>query len=331
MQDCKLSISNAHCKCLADFTIALPLLDEIRGEAVKLKLAKKMHKIPSDRLTKLLQMLEKIMGDVLTEDGAIILPNEDEGPKDHIENKILKAIEAGCISMIVMTSPKIPKMVLLQDGIEKAIQICKELSQHVIFPAYDPTVTSTDNAVTNKLKKAADSNKKRKEPERSVFVMNLFQRTCEIISCFAELTRFESLNEIIVSNLCTLGTPAFFVDGVGGMQVECIKLLSTIFSINPQLRKSILNDLLENLHRLPSTKNKRNSFRVTETVWISNFTILILQLIQSVVKVNVQRNAEVDDEELKANDIIVDEGLVIRSYEEAQMLTAVFFNGFLAK
>lgn len=105
------------------------------------------------------------------------------------------------------------------------------------------------------------------------------------MACFAELARFHTLNETTLHNLCSLGTPVFFIDGISDIQIGGIRLLSTVFSIFPDIRRSVLQELLESMHRLPSSKNHRNCFRLSETLWISNFTVLMLQLIQSVVKV----------------------------------------------
>jgi hypothetical protein len=104
------------------------------------------------------------------------------------------------------------------------------------------------------------------------------------MACFAELARFHTLNETTLHNLCSLGTPVFFIDGISEIQIEGIRLLSTVFSTSAEMRRSVLHELLESLHRLPSSKNHRNCFRLSETLWISNFTVLMLQLIQSVVK-----------------------------------------------
>jgi hypothetical protein len=107
------------------------------------------------------------------------------------------------------------------------------------------------------------------------------------MACFSELARFHNLGETTMHNLCSLATPVFFIDGISEMQIEGIRLLSTVFSAVPDLRRSVLQELLESLHRLPSSKNPRNCFRLSEHLKISNFTVLMLQLIQSVVKVRL--------------------------------------------
>ncbi|CAD5216331.1 unnamed protein product [Bursaphelenchus xylophilus] len=318
-----------------DFTIDQNLLEEMRSEVQKLKVYRKVSKVPTDRLVKLLSLLERVIKDVLTEDGAVPIfsnmADENEAMiREIIDEKVIKSVEATCIALAVMTSPKVPKQILMEEIIEKSIQICKELNQHIVFPAFDSTAGSADTAI----KKKNDNSKRRRGMERTnPLAVKLNRRICEMVECFSELTRFENLNETILNNLCTLATPPFFVDGVNELQIESISLLSTLFSTAPSLRKSILQDLLDSLHRLPSTKNQRNSFRLAENVWISNFSVLILQMIQSVVKVPSKRKNDAIDEveEVQSNDITVEEKVLLESYQDAQTMATLFLNGFLAK
>lgn len=85
--------------------------------------------------------------------------------------------------------------------------------------------------------------------------------------------------------LCSLSTPPFFVENVPEVQVESIKLLSTIFSKCSFLRQTIFIDLLNSLYRLPTSKSQKNCYNLGNGQHISNFTALVLQIIQSVVKV----------------------------------------------
>lgn len=115
----------------------------------------------------------------------------------------------------------------------------------------------------------------------------LYKRVCEMIGNFAELTRFQTLTETTLHNLCSLGTPVFFIDGISEMQIEGTRLLTNLFHTvtESNFRRAIIQELLESLHRLPSNKNHRNCYRLSETVWISNFVVLVLNLLQSVIKV----------------------------------------------
>lgn len=96
------------------------------------------------------------------------------------------------------------------------------------------------------------------------------------------------LNDTVMIQLSSLSTPLFFVDNIPDLQFQCMKLLPIIFAKSKFLRKNILMDLLNSLHRLPSNRNNKNSYRLgtlNNTEFISNFSALVLLLIQSTVKV----------------------------------------------
>ncbi|CAD5212245.1 unnamed protein product [Bursaphelenchus okinawaensis] len=318
-----------------EFTIDKALLEDMRAEAQKLKVYRKVNKVPMDRLVKLLSILERIVKDVLSEDGAVVIfanmADENEPlVREIIDEKVAKSAEAACLALTVMTAPKVPKQLLMEDVIDKSIQVCKELNQHVVFPAFDSTAGTVDNGI----KRKAEVNRKKRTMERTnPFAVKLNRRICEMLECYTELTRFENLNETTLTNLCTLATAPFFIDGVNELQIESISLLSSLFSLAPSLRKSILQDILDSLHRLPPTKYQQNSFKLSENVWISNFTVLMLQLIQSVVKVPSKRKTDTIDEsdDIQSNDITVEQKVLIESYQEAQTMATIFLNGFLAK
>lgn len=61
-------------------------------------------------------------------------------------------------------------------------------------------------------------------------------------------------------------------------------LLFCYSNINFKFHRNV-KDLLSSVHRLPPTKTSGNSYRMTADEWISNMTVLIMQLVQSVVKV----------------------------------------------
>ena len=87
-----------------------------------------------------------------------------------------------------------------------------------------------------------------------------------------------------LSSLCT---PPFFIENVPEVQMQAIKLLPIIFAKCAPLRKTLLYDLLNSLHRLSPQRNMRNSYRISATESIGNFTVLILQLVQATVQVFV--------------------------------------------
>ncbi|VDO61860.1 unnamed protein product [Onchocerca flexuosa] len=110
--------------------------------------------------------------------------------------------------------------------------------------------------------------------------------------------------------------------------MQSIKLLSAIFSRYENFRKSIIQDLLSSVHRLPPTKTSKNSYRMTSDEWISNMTVLIMQLVQSVVKIPRRRRSE---ESFDVEEATVDDTIVKDSVVECQKMASLFLSGFLAK
>uniref|UniRef100_A0A0N4V606 Nipped-B protein n=1 Tax=Enterobius vermicularis TaxID=51028 RepID=A0A0N4V606_ENTVE len=293
-------------------------------------------KVNSDRLVKLLTILEKNIRDVITVDGAQpLVPFFDEGDEDEsdvtyrelVDDRILRALDASCTAMVIMTSPKMPKQVLIEDTIERSIQLCKQFLISIIYSASDAVSKSP-----TKSKKFED--KKRKKLwnfARSHTVERVYARVTELVGLFGELVRSESLTDTALLQLCSIATGPFFVDNVSELQTQAITLLSAIFSRYTEFRKGILQDLLNSLHRLPPVRNNRNSYRLSATDFISNFTVLMMQLVQCTVKIPKRRRSE----ETQTGSVDETEGnpdtVVKNSFNESQKVATMFLNGFLQK
>ncbi|EJD74524.1 CBR-PQN-85 protein, variant [Loa loa] len=309
-------------------------LEELRQEAQKLKSWKKINKVNPERLVKLLTILEKNIRDIIGTEGEqslIALFNEDDGDdsseayREAIGDRILRAADASCTAMLIMTSTKMPKQVFIEDPIDRSIQLCKQFLHNIIYPTSDSSCRAS-----NKGRKNEDRKRKRSiSSARSRIIKNIYTRVTELVGCFAELVRTQSLTDTAVLQLCTLASGPFFVDNVGELQMQSIKLLSAIFSRYENFRKSIIQDLLSSVHRLPPTKTSKNSYRMTADEWISNMTVLIMQLVQSVVKVPRRRRS---DEPLDVSEeTTVDDTIVKDSVVECQKIASLFLSGFLAK
>jgi hypothetical protein len=94
-------------------------LEELRIEGQKLKAWRKLNKFNTDRLIKLLTLLEKSISDVLSEDGSLIvsyITNEaddesDETYRELINERLVRAADAACTALTIMTAPRMPKQV----------------------------------------------------------------------------------------------------------------------------------------------------------------------------------------------------------------------------
>ena len=74
------------------------------------------------------------------------------------------------------------------------------------------------------------------------------------------------------------------------------------------------------------------SYRVGPDQWISNTTILVLQLVQSVVKMPKNRRKNTEEEHLEDPSSKIEPDTIVReSFRETQKLIGVFLSGFLNK
>uniref|UniRef100_A0A1I8EA76 Nipped-B protein n=1 Tax=Wuchereria bancrofti TaxID=6293 RepID=A0A1I8EA76_WUCBA len=309
-------------------------LEELRQEAQKLKSWKKINKVNPERLVKLLTILEKNIRDIIGAEGEqslITLFNEEdeddssEAYREAIGDRIMRAADASCTAMLIMTSTKMPKQVFIEDPIDRSIQLCKQFLNNIVYPTSDSSCRTS-----NKGRKNEDRKRKRSiSIARSRVIKNIYTRVTELVGCFAELVRTQSLTDTAILQLCTLASGPFFVDNVGELQMQSIKLLSAIFSRYENFRKSIIQDLLSSVHRLPPTKTSKNSYRMTADEWISNMTVLIMQLVQSVVKVPRRRRS--DESFDVGEETTVDDTIVKDSVVECQKMASLFLSGFLAK
>ncbi|MFH4983913.1 hypothetical protein AB6A40_010622 [Gnathostoma spinigerum] len=311
-------------------------LEELRREAQKLNSWKKFNKVPPERLTKLITILEKNVRDAIAIDGSTPLvplfndgyeDESDEAYRELVEDRILRAADAACTTLMIMTSPKMPKQIFIEDAIDRTIQLCKQFLKHIVYPIPDGSCRSL-----MKFKKY-DDKRKRKLPGhgRSKTVQEIYSRMTDLVGSFAELVRVQTLTDTSILELCTLGVEPFFVDNTGELQLQSIKLLSVIFSRYEDVRKNVLQDILNSLHRLPPVKNAKNSYRMSTEDWVSNLTVLVMQLVQSTIKLPRRHRVE-DCHRSNSNDEPSNPDSIVReSYAEAQKTATIFLSGFLGK
>nr|CAD2196393.1 unnamed protein product [Meloidogyne enterolobii] len=323
------------------FSIEKSVLEELRTEAQKLKFWQRLSDIPTEKLVKLLTVLEKNIREFLIDDDDVdgtafyarIRGNEsdetDEAFRELIDERLLKSVDAALTALCIMTSRRMPKQVLVEDVFERSVQLCKQCLQEVIYP-------HTDNSLkvqSSKLRKSGDcSFIKKRNISRNINTSQLYSRLLDLLTCFSELARLHSLSETLMIQLSSLCTPPFFVENVPEVQMQSINLLPIIFAKCPTLRRTILLDLLNMVHKLPLTRNIRNSIRLSANESIGNFTVLILQLIQSAVQLPPRKTVH-HKNDYRHEKIIrdSDDKIVVDSFDEAKKLAAFFLGGFLGK
>uniref|UniRef100_A0A3P8VVE4 Nipped-B protein n=1 Tax=Cynoglossus semilaevis TaxID=244447 RepID=A0A3P8VVE4_CYNSE len=308
-------------------------LNELSSESAKIKAMGISNRIPSDKLVKLLNILEKNI-----QDGAKLstLMNHDHDAEDEerlwrdlIMERVTKSADACLTALNIMTSGHMPKAVYIEDVIERVLQYTKFHLQNSLYPQYDPVYRVDPHGgglLSSKAKRAKCATHKQR-----VIVM-LYNKVCDIVSNISELLEIQLLTDTTILQVSSMGITPFFVENVSELQLCAIKLVTAVFSRYEKHRQLILEEIFTSLARLPTSKRSLRNFRLNssdqdgEPMYIQMVTALVLQLIQCVV------HLPSDKETFEENDTKVDQDVLItNSYETAMRTAQNFLSVFLKK
>lgn len=305
-------------------------LHDLCTEAAKLKTLGAMESIPTDRLVRLLNILEKNI-----RDGARVSPLVD--PDDDIEEgrlwmqlameRVQRAVDASLIALHIMTSSNMPKTVYLEDVIDRIVLFMKFQLQNTIYPSFDPvykidTKNKTDNFNSSGRKKRGHMKEVR---EKSI--LQVYNKMHELVGLLAELLNIQVLTDTSVLHASSLGVAPFFVESVSDLQLSALKLVTVIFTKYEKHRRLLLDDILASIARLPSSKRSLRTYRLNSEDHIQMLTALVLQLIQCVV---VLSDSKKEEDEKKPSHVD-SEVFIINKYETATRIAGNFLTVFLNK
>ncbi|XP_059830018.1 nipped-B-like protein isoform X2 [Hypanus sabinus] len=324
-------------------------LNELSSESAKIKAMGIMDRLPTDKMVKVLSILEKNI-----QDGAKLstLFNHDNETEDEeklwrelIMERVTKSADACLTALNIMTSPNMSKAVYIDDVIERVIQFTKFHLQNTLYPQYDPVYrVDTHGSATSKHQeenrfhsKGGSSKAKRAKyssHKQRVIVM-LYNRVCDIVSNMAELLEIQLLTDTTILQVSSMGITPFFVENVSELQLCGIKLVTAVFSRYEKHRQLILEEMFASLAKLPTSKRSLRNFRLNssdmdgEPLFIQMVTALVLQLIQCVVHLPAtEKDSNTDEEGEKKVDQDV---LITNSYETAMRTAQNFLSVFLKK
>lgn len=306
-------------------------LHDLCTEAAKLKTLGAMESIPTDKLVRLLNILEKNI-----RDGARVSPLVD--PDDDVDEgrlwmqlameRVQRAVEASLIALHIMTSSNMPKTVYLEDVIDRIVLFMKFQLQNTIYPSFDPvykidTKNKTDNFNSSGRKKRGHTKEVR---EKSI--LQVYNKMHELVGLLAELLNIQVLTDTSVLHASSLGVAPFFVESVSDLQLSALKLVTVIFTKYEKHRRLLLDDILASIARLPSSKRSLRTYRLNSEDYIQMLTALVLQLIQCVVVLSDSKSKE--DDEKKSSHVDSDVFIITR-YETATRIAGNFLTVFLNK
>uniref|UniRef100_A0A3B3T683 Nipped-B protein n=1 Tax=Paramormyrops kingsleyae TaxID=1676925 RepID=A0A3B3T683_9TELE len=298
-------------------------LAELGSESAKIKA---MSIIPTDKLVKVLNILEKNIQDGAKLSTLMSHDNDTEDEerlwRDLIMERVTKSADACLTALNIMTSSGMPKAVYIEDVIERVLQFTKFHLQNTLYPQYDPVYRMDPHGggmLSSKAKRAKCSTHKQR-----VIVM-LYNKVCDIVSNISELLEIQLLTDTTILQVSSMGITPFFVENVSELQLCAIKLVTAVFNRYEKHRQLILEEIFTSLARLPTSK--LNSSDVDgEPLYIQMVTALVLQLIQCVVHLPCDKDAE-DERGRKVDQDV----LITNSYETAMRTAQNFLSVFLKK
>ncbi|KAL6114096.1 nipbl [Pungitius sinensis] len=316
-----------------EFLLGKHQLSELGSESAKIKAMGISSRIPSDKLVKLLNILEKNIqdGSKLSTMMSHEHDAEDEEKlwRDLIMERVTKSADACLTALHIMTSLHMPKAVYIEDVIERVLQYTKFHLQNSLYPQYDPVYRVDPHGgglLSSKAKRAKCSTHKQR-----VIVM-LYNKVCDIVSNISELLEIQLLTDTTILQVSSMGITPFFVENVSELQLCAIKLVTAVFSRYEKHRQLILEEIFTSLARLPTSKRSLRNFRLNssdqdgEPLYIQMVTALVLQLIQCVVHLPNDRDI-FDEYESKVDQDV----LITNSYETAMRTAQNFLSVFLKK
>uniref|UniRef100_A0A8C7X5C1 Nipped-B protein n=1 Tax=Oryzias sinensis TaxID=183150 RepID=A0A8C7X5C1_9TELE len=314
-----------------EFLLGKQQLSELSSDSNKIKMMGIFNKFSSSKMVKILNILEKNIQDSVKLSTLMSQDNEsmDEERlwRDLIMERVTKSADACLTALNIMTSPRMPKAVYIEDVIERVLQFTKFHLQNTLYPQYDPAYRlDRHGGGSSKSKKAKFSSHKQK------VVVVLYNKVCDIISSISELLEIQLLTDTTILQVSNLGITPFFVENVSELQLCAITLVTAVFSRYEKHRQLILEEIFNSLARLPTNKRGLRNFRLNscdsdgEGLYIQMVSALVLQLIQCVVRLPFEK--ETEDEQKKKVDKDV---FITNSYETAMRTAQNFLSVFLKK
>ncbi|CAN8012156.1 unnamed protein product [Ixodes pacificus] len=321
--------------CPPEALVPAPLLRDLCNEAAKLKILQATNQVPPERLVRLLSILERNVVD-----GAKICPMEHEDQEDDegrlwaelSMERITRSADASLTALYVMTAPRMPKRVFLEDMIERIVGFAKFQIQNTVYPAFDPVYRVDSRSKEGYVGSARQKRAHAPQKVRERNLLQLYNKLHELVGLLAELLGLQTLTDTVILQVSTLGVGPFFVEGVSELQLHALRLVTTIFAHYDKHRQLILEDILASIARLPTSKRSLRNYRLNSEEHIQMLTALVLQLIHSVVKLPEGTTPAKEEVAGAQPAVAVDtDVLVLTSYDAAVHTAINFLSVFLRK
>ncbi|XP_052774333.1 nipped-B-like protein A isoform X2 [Mya arenaria] len=273
-------------ECPPESLISRHILAELTSETAKLKSMGVLNQVPANTLVKLLTILQWNI-----RDGTKLIPNQDNDDEDEEGQKLWReiamervgrSIDAALTAIYIITSPKMPKQVFIEDVIDRIVMFSKFQLSNTIYPEFDP-VYRTNPKDKDGYQGSLKMKRSRAHQVKHKSTISLYNKLTDLVGNLAELVEIQELTDTIILQMSSLGVAPFFVENISELQLNAMKLVTTVFAHYDKHRQLILEDIFSSLARLPSSKRNLRSYRLNADDHIQMVTALALQLIQCVV------------------------------------------------
>ncbi|CAG2059217.1 unnamed protein product [Timema podura] len=306
----------------SEILIPVGQLEILSSEAVESKINNATSSISTTHLVKLLKILEKNIQNGMS---VSLISNHDDEDESELFlemalERIMRAVYASLIGFHIMASSNMPKIIYLEDFIEKVIQFTQYQLKNSVFPSFDPQYRTISKVKVNGKSKKHKTNTKVLKISHGKRLM--YRKMAELVTLLAELINVQVLTDNSLLHASSIGVAIFFVNNIEQIQLSSLNLVTTIFMKHENYQRLILDDILSSLVRLSGGKNCLRTFKLQSGEYIQMFTALVLQLIQCTVYI--------PDHILKSLNFDVST-YILKKYEIARKAAAYFLSMFLEK
>jgi Sister chromatid cohesion C-terminus/HEAT repeat associated with sister chromatid cohesion len=183
-------------------------------------------------------------------------------PTSELLLKIELALYAAAAILSILTAPEVPRTLLVQDTLDSVIVLLRNACAYVLYPLSDPMYdcpwAKSENGLENDGEDAESARaKKRPEP--------ILRACCGVYDALAQLLRREQgFADSFVAQAVSLAIPSLGVDGVVPLQIAAGKVVEAIASSYPEQDWTLVDDLREQLSKMPSNRRSLRAYRVDD-------------------------------------------------------------------
>lgn len=258
-----------------------------------------LHLVPVETIVRLLGLLDRHIrrGHDMTVD------EEDDVDSDNF-CIVMSALESVHIALMIMTHQHMPKQVYSEEIIDRIINFSRHQIVQSVFTAYDPSYRSIykgketdsyrgdegeddDDDEYGSVKKGRRKGKMVKARKLSLLkvsstVSTVLQKLCSILGLLKELLLVERLLDSSVLQLIKTSLATLTIDNIQLLQLKAIGVVCAVFSSYLQHRTIIMDEIIQLLWKLPSSKRNLRSYHLPDDdqKQIQMLTALLIHVVQ---------------------------------------------------